>query len=149
MPIVREHGAAVIALTIDETGQARTAETKVAVADRLIRDLTETWGMRTSDIVVDCLTFTIATGQEESRRDAIETIEAIRQLKALHPDVQTTLGLSNISLSASRRGSTPRSSTRPASCPRPASPTSSARSPSTSSTTGAAQRPRPSRPTTR
>ena len=81
MPIVREHGAAVIALTIDETGQARTAETKVAVADRLIRDLTGTWGMRTSDIVVDCLTFTIATGQEESRRDA----QADAPRRADHP----------------------------------------------------------------
>ena len=48
--------------------------------------------MRTSDILVDCLTFPIATGQEETRRDAIETIEAIRELKRRHPDVQTTLG---------------------------------------------------------
>ncbi len=65
-----EHGAAVIALTIDEEGQARTAEHKVAVAERLIADLTGNWGMHESDIIVDCLTFTIGTGQEESRRDA-------------------------------------------------------------------------------
>ncbi len=97
MRLVREHGAAVIALTIDEQGQARTAETKVAVAERLISDLTDTWGMSESDILVDCLTFTIATGQEESRRDGLETIEGIRLLKQRHPDVQTTLGLSNIS----------------------------------------------------
>ncbi len=95
--LVAEHGAAVIALTIDEQGQARTAETKVAVAERLIEDLTTNWGMSESSILVDCLTFTIATGQEESRRDGLETIEAIRELKRLHPDVQTTLGLSNIS----------------------------------------------------
>jgi 5-methyltetrahydrofolate--homocysteine methyltransferase len=97
MPLVGEHGAAVIALTIDERGQARTAEWKVAVAERLIADLTGKWGMRTQDIIVDCLTFPIATGQEETRRDAIETIEAIAELKRRHPAVQTTLGVSNVS----------------------------------------------------
>ena len=97
MPLVREHGAAVIALTIDERGQARTAEWKVAVAERLIADLTGNWGMRVEDIIVDCLTFPIATGQEETRRDAIETIEAIAELKRRYPAVQTTLGVSNVS----------------------------------------------------
>lgn len=95
--LAAEHGAALIALTIDEDGQARTPEHKVAVAERLIADLTGTWGVRESDIIIDCLTFTIATGQEESRRDGVATIEAIRELKRRHPDVQTTLGLSNIS----------------------------------------------------
>jgi 5-methyltetrahydrofolate--homocysteine methyltransferase len=97
MPLVREHGAAVIALAIDEQGQARTAEWKVAVAERLIADLTGQWGMREEDIIVDCLTFPIATGQQETRRDAIETIEAIAELKRRHPAVQTTLGVSNVS----------------------------------------------------
>ncbi|GHF40413.1 methionine synthase [Streptomyces mashuensis] len=95
--LAKEHGAALIALTIDEEGQARTAEKKVAVAERLIADLTGNWGIRECDILVDCLTFTICTGQEESRKDGIATIEAIRELKKRHPDVQTTLGLSNIS----------------------------------------------------
>jgi 5-methyltetrahydrofolate--homocysteine methyltransferase len=97
MPLVQEHGAAVIALTIDEEGQARTADWKVRVATRLIEDLTGNWGMRVSDIIVDTLTFPIATGQEETRRDAIETIEAIAELKRRYPDVQTTLGVSNVS----------------------------------------------------
>ena len=97
MELVREHGAAVVALTIDEEGQARTAEWKVRVADRLIRDLTTNHGMRVEDIVVDTLTFPISTGQEEVRRDALETIEAIRELKRLYPAVQTTLGISNVS----------------------------------------------------
>ena len=97
MPLVKEHGAAVVALTIDEDGQARTAEWKVRVADRLITDLRDTWGMRVEDVIVDCLTFPIATGQEETRRDAIETLEAIREVKRRFPDVQTTLGLSNVS----------------------------------------------------
>ncbi len=97
MPVIREHGAAVVALTIDEQGQARTAEWKLAVAERLIGDLTLNWGMREQDIIVDCLTFPIATGQEETRRDGIETIQAIGDLKRRHPDVQTTLGVSNIS----------------------------------------------------
>src|SRR5215831_12833703 len=97
MPVIREHGAAVVALTIDERGQARTAAWKVEVAERLIRDLTGNWGMRREDIIVDCLTFPIATGQEETRRDAVETIEAIAELKRRYPDVQTTLGVSNVS----------------------------------------------------
>jgi 5-methyltetrahydrofolate--homocysteine methyltransferase len=97
MELVAEHGAAVVALTIDEEGQARTAEKKVAIAERLIDDITGNWGVDESAILIDCLTFTIATGQEESRRDGIATIEAIRELKKRHPNVQTTLGLSNIS----------------------------------------------------
>ncbi len=97
MPVVKEHGAAVVALTIDEEGQARTAGWKVRVASRLIDDLTGNWGMDVGDILVDCLTFPIATGQEETRRDGLETIEAIRELKRRYPRVRTTLGVSNVS----------------------------------------------------
>ncbi|MGC2653536.1 MAG: methionine synthase [Mycobacterium sp.] len=97
MELVAEHGAAVVALTIDEEGQARTAEKKVEIAERLIADITGNWGVDESSILIDTLTFTVATGQEESRKDGIETIGAIRALKRRHPDVQTTLGLSNIS----------------------------------------------------
>jgi 5-methyltetrahydrofolate--homocysteine methyltransferase len=97
MPVIKEHGAAVIALTIDEEGQARTAEWKVRVATRLIEDLTLNYGMRAEDIIIDALTFPIATGQEETRRDGVETIEAIREIKRRYPAVQTTLGLSNVS----------------------------------------------------
>jgi len=97
MPIAKEHGAALVALTIDESGQARDREWKLRVARRLINDLHEKWNVAISDIIIDCLTFPIATGQEETRRDGIETIEAIRQLKKEFPDVQTTLGVSNVS----------------------------------------------------
>lgn len=97
MALVQRYGAAVVALTIDEEGQARTKEWKVRVGDRLIRDLTENWGMAVEDILVDTLTFPIATGQEETRRDGIETIEAIRELTTMHPGVHTTLGISNVS----------------------------------------------------
>ena len=97
MALVKEHGAAVVALTIDEEGQARTAEWKVAIAERLIEDITVNWGIDKSDIIIDALTFPISTGQEEVRRDGIETIEAIREIKKRHPEVHTTLGLSNIS----------------------------------------------------
>lgn len=97
MPLVKEHGTAVIALTIDEQGQARTTDGKVAIASRLIDALVGEWGMRVEDIIVDCLTFPIATGQEETRRDGIETIEAIRQITAKYPGIHTTLGVSNVS----------------------------------------------------
>ncbi|HEY3477821.1 MAG TPA: homocysteine S-methyltransferase family protein, partial [Streptomyces sp.] len=86
--LAQEHGAALIALTIDEEGQARTVEKKVEIAERLIADLTGNWGIHESDILVDCLTFTICTGQEESRGDGAATIAAIRELKRRHPDVQ-------------------------------------------------------------
>ncbi len=104
MPMVREHGAAVIALCIDEEGQARTKDWKVRVADRLIEDLTTNWGMHVEDIIIDALTFPIATGQEETRRDGLETIEAIREIKRRHPAVQTTLGLSNVSFGLNPAG---------------------------------------------
>ncbi len=97
MEVASEHGAAVVALCIDEQGQARTREWKVAVAGRLVSDLTTNWGMRTSDVIIDCLTFPISTGQDEVRRDAVETIEAIREVKRRWPEVQTTLGVSNVS----------------------------------------------------
>ncbi|WP_254409305.1 homocysteine S-methyltransferase family protein [Streptomyces sp. AC495_CC817] len=97
MPLVKEHGTAVVALTIDEQGQARTTEGKVAIASRLVDELTGTWGMRVEDIIVDALTFPIATGQEETRRDGIETIEAIRQITQKYPGIHTTLGVSNVS----------------------------------------------------
>jgi len=97
MPLVQEYGAAVVALCIDEEGQARTSEWKVRVAVRLVEDLTRNWGMQVQDILLDTLTFPISTGQEETRRDALETIEAIGEIKHRYPDVQTTLGVSNVS----------------------------------------------------
>jgi 5-methyltetrahydrofolate--homocysteine methyltransferase len=97
MPLVKEHGASVVALTIDEEGQARDAEWKLRIARRLIHDLHDNWGMNIGDILIDCLTFPIATGQEETRKDGIETIDAIKRLKAEFPEVQTTLGVSNVS----------------------------------------------------
>ncbi|MFT4215007.1 MAG: methionine synthase [Microbacterium sp.] len=97
MPLVKEFGTAVIALTIDEQGQARTAVDKLRIASRLVDELVGLWGMRVEDIIVDCLTFPIATGQEETRRDGIETIEAIRGLVAKYPGINTTLGVSNVS----------------------------------------------------
>ena len=101
MPIAKEHGAAVVALTIDEEGQARTADKKFAIASRLIQDLQQNWGYSLQDVVVDTLTFPIATGQDETRRDGMETIEAIRLLNENFPGVQTTLGISNISFGLS------------------------------------------------
>ncbi|MFW0790715.1 methionine synthase [Gordonia sp. CPCC 205333] len=97
MTLAVEHGAAVVALTIDEHGQARTADHKVSIAERLIADITGNWGLLEEDIIIDALTFPISTGQEEVRRDGIETIEAIRRLKEAHPEIHFTLGISNIS----------------------------------------------------
>ncbi|KXP01370.1 methionine synthase [Tsukamurella pseudospumae] len=97
MELVKAHGAAVVALTIDEEGQARTAEWKVRIAERLIADLTDNWGLALDDIIIDPLVFPISTGQEEVRRDALETIEAVRILHAKYPTLHFTVGLSNVS----------------------------------------------------
>jgi 5-methyltetrahydrofolate--homocysteine methyltransferase len=99
--LASQYGAALVALTIDEEGQARTAVHKVAVAERLLDTLDSRYGIPGHDVMIDCLTFTLATGQEESRRDGIETLGAIRELKRRRPDVQTVLGLSNISFGLS------------------------------------------------
>ncbi|MDN5851616.1 MAG: methionine synthase, partial [Actinomycetia bacterium] len=97
LPLVKEHGAGVVVMCIDEEGQGRTAERKVAIAERTIDQLVDSWGLDEGSILVDTLTFTLGTGQEESRRDGIETIQAIRLLKQRRPRAQTVLGLSNIS----------------------------------------------------
>ncbi|MFC7752651.1 methionine synthase [Tsukamurella soli] len=97
MELVAEHGAAVVGLTIDEEGQARTADWKIRIADRLIADLTDNWGLKLDDIIIDPLVFPISTGQEEVRRDALETIEAVRRLHAAYPGMHFTVGLSNVS----------------------------------------------------
>jgi len=91
-----KYGAGVVALTIDEDGMAKTAEKKVAIAERLL-SRTRSAGMPDHDVFLDCLTFTLGSGDEEFRRAAIETIEAIREIRRLHPLVNTTLGISNIS----------------------------------------------------
>lgn len=101
VPIALKHGAAVIALTIDETGMAHTAERKLEIATR-IRDIcVNDYGMKPGDLIFDVLTFPVTTGQEELRNDAKETIEGIRQVKANLPGVLTSLGVSNVSFGIS------------------------------------------------
>jgi 5-methyltetrahydrofolate--homocysteine methyltransferase len=101
LPVALAHGAAVIALTIDETGMAKTAQRKLEVATR-IRDLCcSEHGLDPEVLIFDCLTFTLTTGDAEWRRSAIETIEGIRLLKAQLPSVKTSLGVSNVSFGVS------------------------------------------------
>jgi 5-methyltetrahydrofolate--homocysteine methyltransferase len=97
LPIIRRHGAAAIALTIDEEGQARTAEWKVRVARRIHDIAVHDFGMEPADLLFDCLTFPLSSGQEELRKDAMETLNAIRQVKEELPGVHTVLGVSNCS----------------------------------------------------
>src|SRR5207237_1620146 len=82
MSLAREYGAAVICLAIDEEGQARTADWKLRVCRRIYDIATERHGIDPTDIVFDALTFPLGSGQEDLRRDCLETIEAIRRLKA-------------------------------------------------------------------
>ncbi len=95
--LARRFGAAVIALTIDETGMAKTAEAKLAVARRLVDFACGTHGLAQSDLLIDPLTFTIATGNEDDRKLGQWTLEGIAAIRAEFPDIQIILGLSNIS----------------------------------------------------
>ncbi|MCH7858791.1 MAG: methionine synthase [Candidatus Marinimicrobia bacterium] len=97
LALCRRYGAAVVALTIDEDGMAKTAESKLAVAQRLYRLAVDEFDLPPEDIFFDALTFTLGSGEEEFRRAAIETMDAIRHIKAKFPLVHTVLGLSNIS----------------------------------------------------
>jgi 5-methyltetrahydrofolate--homocysteine methyltransferase len=97
LTLAAEFGAAIVATCIDEEGQARTADWKVRAA-RAITELAVTrYGLDPHDIFIDTLALPLSTGMVESRRDGIETIEAIRRIKAELPGVRTILGLSNIS----------------------------------------------------
>ena len=97
LSLAAEFGTAVVATCIDEEGQARTAEWKVRAATA-ITDLAVTrYGLSAHDIFIDPLALPLSTGMVESRRDGIETLEAIRRIKSELPGVRTILGLSNIS----------------------------------------------------
>ncbi|HEY3216709.1 MAG TPA: methionine synthase [Candidatus Eisenbacteria bacterium] len=102
MPHVMRYGAAVIALTIDEQGMAKTADRKLAVARRIHDLVTREYGLPAELLIFDALTFTLATGDEEFRRSAVETIEGIRRIKSELPGVLASLGLSNVSFGLSR-----------------------------------------------
>jgi 5-methyltetrahydrofolate--homocysteine methyltransferase len=95
--LARKFGAAVIALTIDETGMAKSAADKLAVARRLVDFACNKHGLPQSDLLIDPLTFTIATGNEDDRKLAQWTLEGIAAISAEFPDIQIILGLSNVS----------------------------------------------------
>jgi 5-methyltetrahydrofolate--homocysteine methyltransferase len=95
--LAKKFGAAVIALTIDEAGMAKTAEDKLRVAERLVDFACHQHGLPQSDLLIDPLTFTIATGNEDDRKLAMWTLEGIRLIREKFPDIQIILGLSNVS----------------------------------------------------
>ena len=95
--LAKEHNAAVIVLTIDENGMAKTREKKLEVAKRIYDIAVNDHGLKPEDLVYDALTFTLATGDEEFVNSAIETIEGIRLIKQNLPGVMASLGVSNLS----------------------------------------------------
>jgi 5-methyltetrahydrofolate--homocysteine methyltransferase len=97
LELAKEYGASVVVGTIDEEGMARTAEGKFNIAKRAFEQATEKYGIPADDIFFDALALPISTGIEEDRRNALETIEGIRQIKAELPGVFTILGVSNVS----------------------------------------------------
>jgi len=99
--LAREYGAAVVCLLIDEEGQARDVEWKMRVAHRIHDLATTRYGLEPGDLIFDALTFPLSTGDDDLRHDAMNTIEAIRRIKAELPGVYTTLGVSNVSFGLS------------------------------------------------
>ncbi|MFI4982003.1 MAG: cobalamin-dependent protein, partial [Nevskiales bacterium] len=97
LPLVKAHGAAVIALTIDEAGMAKTAERKLEVARKIHALVVGEYGLRPDALIFDDLTFTLATGEAEFANSAVETIEGLRRIKTGLPGVLTSLGVSNVS----------------------------------------------------
>ncbi|HEX9464421.1 MAG TPA: homocysteine S-methyltransferase family protein, partial [Alphaproteobacteria bacterium] len=95
--LAKRFGAAVVALTIDEQGMAKTVDQKVAVARRLVDFACTRHGLKPHDLLIDPLTFTIATGNEDDRKLGLWTLEGIERIRAALPEVQIILGLSNIS----------------------------------------------------
>ncbi len=105
LPLAKRYGAAVVVLAIDEEGQARTADWKVQVCERVARIAIDDFGLEAHDLIFDCLTFPLGSGQEDLRGDAAATLDAIERVKAAIPGCATTLGVSNVSfgLSAAAR----------------------------------------------
>jgi 5-methyltetrahydrofolate--homocysteine methyltransferase len=101
VPLAVQHGAALIALTIDEVGMAKTPERKVEIAKRIKEIACDEHGLDPQLLIFDVLTFTLTTGDEEWRPSAVATIEGIRQVKAALPGVKTSLGVSNVSFGVS------------------------------------------------
>ncbi|HEY5340815.1 MAG TPA: methionine synthase [Candidatus Aquilonibacter sp.] len=97
LPLAKEHGAAVVALTIDETGMAKTAERKLEVAKRIYDIVVGEYGLPPGALIFDDLTFTLATGDPEFNDSAVATIDGIRLIKRELPGVLTSLGVSNVS----------------------------------------------------
>src|SRR5512140_960377 len=102
LPLVRRYGAAVVAMCIDEKGMAQTADRKAEIARRLVAVAAE-YGVPPDSLVFDALTFTLATGGEEYRHSAVDTLEGIRRIKAENPGVFTTLGVSNVSFGLAKQ----------------------------------------------
>ncbi len=99
--LAKKYNAAVIVLTIDETGMAKTAQRKLEIAQRLVNMAVQDFGLSSSDLVIDALTFTLATGDEEFSQSAIDTLEGIKRIKKEIPGVLTSLGVSNVSFGLS------------------------------------------------
>ncbi|MEA3288766.1 MAG: methionine synthase [Campylobacterota bacterium] len=95
--LAKRYGASLVCLVIDEIAMAKTKDDKVRIAERIYQRAVNVHGLSPEDLVFDMLVFTIGSGDEEYHTAGIETIEAIREFTTMHPEVSTTLGLSNIS----------------------------------------------------
>jgi 5-methyltetrahydrofolate--homocysteine methyltransferase len=97
LDLCREYGASVVALTIDEQGMAKSCSDKLRIVDRLHALVVEEYGFAPEDLIIDPLTFTLGSGEEEWRNSAVETLNALEEIQKKYPRVRSILGLSNVS----------------------------------------------------
>ncbi|MGZ4143014.1 MAG: methionine synthase, partial [Actinomycetota bacterium] len=93
----KKYGAAVVAIAIDERGQATTAQWKLEASSAIFKVAVEEFGLRAQDIIFDCVVLPVSTGQEETRRAGLETLDGVEQVKKHFPESFTSLGISNVS----------------------------------------------------
>ena len=101
LPLAKQFGAALVALAIDEDGQARDADWKVRVCKRIADIAVDEYGLEAGDLIFDMLTFPLGSGTEDLRKDGLATLEAIERIKTEVPGCFTILGVSNISFGLS------------------------------------------------
>lgn len=95
--LAQAYSAAVLCLTIDESGMATTVQRKLAIAERILKLAQDEFHLHPQNLVFDPLTFSLATGDPALRNSAVETLESLRLIKESFPGTHTSLGVSNIS----------------------------------------------------
>ena len=91
LPIVKKYGASVVGLAMDSNGIPKTAEARIEIAERILKNALS-YGIKKEDVFIDCLTLTVSAQQEQAK-ETLKTVRYVKEQMGLH----TVLGVSNIS----------------------------------------------------